>query len=541
MAWYNEAVFYHIYPLGMTGAPKINDYSEPVPRLRELFEFIEKLSEAGFTAVYIGPLFQSVGHGYETTDYKLLDSRLGTNDELKEFVSLCHEKGLKVIFDGVFNHTGRDFFAFRDIKEHRENSRYKNWYNINFWGNNSYNDGFSYENWGGYDLLVKLNQKNPEVTDYICDVIRFWVKEFDVDGIRLDAADVLDFDFMKKLRAVSNEVKPDFWLMGEVIHGDYNRWANDYTLHSVTNYHLHKALYSGHNDKNYFEIAHTVKRLADMNISMKLYNFADNHDVERIYTKLSDKNHFTPVHILLYTLPGIPSVYYGSELGIQGRKERHSDDSLRPALTLTQYEELKKDNPCFEIISALGKIRREIKALSYGEYKELLLTNRQYAFSRTLGNYSCIITVNNDESDASLCVPAGANGMLRGALWGERVNAADGRLNVTLKGCSGEIWLPEGEDCPDFTPIKAETSVIPAPDVKDTQQKTAPQSNAEEKQNTEKTVIPDKPYEQMTVSELQTVILAKLAALGPVTDRIRQDVEENIYHNSLVNWARSFR
>ena len=298
MAWYDEAVFYHIYPLGLSGAPKENPYGEPVHRLVDMKVWIDHIKECGFNAIYIGPLFESVGHGYETTDYKKLDSRLGDNEDLKDFVATCHEKGIRVIFDGVFNHTGRDFFAFKDIRENRENSRYRDWYcNVNFWGNKEYNDGFSYDNWGGYNLLAKLNQRNPEVRDYICDVIRFWVSEFDVDGIRLDAADVLDFDFMKALRQVANEVKPEFWLMGEVIHGDYNRWANADTLHSVTNYHLHKALYSGHNDHNYFEIAHTVKRLNDMG-GLKLYNFTDNHDVERIYTKLNNKKHFATSHIL---------------------------------------------------------------------------------------------------------------------------------------------------------------------------------------------------------------------------------------------------
>lgn len=222
--WYEEAVFYHIYPLGMLGAPKVNDYTTVEHRLRELDDWIGHIKEMGFNAIYIGPLFESVGHGYETTDYRKLDSRLGDNDDLKAFVKNCHDNGIRVIFDGVFNHTGRDFFAFRDLKANRENSRYRDWFcNVNFYGNNEYNDGFSYDNWGGYNLLVKLNQRNPEVKDYILDVVRFWVSEFDVDGIRLDAADVLDFDFMKSLRALADVVKPEFWLMGEVIHGDYSR------------------------------------------------------------------------------------------------------------------------------------------------------------------------------------------------------------------------------------------------------------------------------------------------------------------------------
>ena len=338
MAWYDEAVFYHIYPLGLLDAPRENKYDGVTHRLPKLDPWIKHVKEIGCNAIYIGPLFESEGHGYETTDYKKLDSRLGDNADLTKFVSKCHKAGIRVIFDGVFNHTGRSFFAFKDLKEHRENSKYRDWYcNVNFYGNNEYNDGFSYDNWGGYNLLVKLNQRNPEVRDYILDVIRFWVKTFDIDGIRLDAADVLDFEFMKALRATANEVKPEFWLMGEVIHGDYSRWVNQGTLHSVTNYNLYKALYSGHNDHNYFEIAHTVKRLYGMGGNrpdgLKLYNFADNHDVERIYTRINNKAHLTPLNILLYTLPGIPSIYYGSEFGIEGRKEKSSDASLRPALT----------------------------------------------------------------------------------------------------------------------------------------------------------------------------------------------------------------
>ena len=455
MSWYNEAIFYHIYPLGLTGAPKTNDYSAPVSRLNTLLPWIDHIKEIGCTALYIGPLFESVGHGYETTDYKKLDSRLGTNEDLKNFVAVCHEKGIKVIFDGVFNHTGRDFFAFKDIQQNREHSRYLNWYcNINFGGNNEYNDGFSYENWGGYNLLVKLNQRNPEVQNYICDVIRFWVSEFDVDGIRLDAADVLDFDFMRALRRTAAEVKEDFWLMGEVIHGDYSRWVNGETLHSVTNYALHKALYSGHNDHNYFEIAHTVKYLLNMG-NLDLYNFVDNHDVERIYTKLSNKAHFAPVHVLLYTLPGIPSIYYGSEFGIEGKKEKFSDDSLRPALNLKDYADATTTNPNTALIAALGKVRQHTPALSYGSYAELQLTNRQFAFARDLDGVRVIVTVNNDDNAAGMNLPAGNCAEYVGALTGQKVSVEGGRINVTVAANSGEIWVPAGMMSED-TQIKIE-------------------------------------------------------------------------------------
>ena len=564
MAWYDEAIFYHIYPLGMTGAPRQNDYGKPVERLNKLLPWISHIKNIGCNAIYIGPLFESVGHGYETTDYKKLDSRLGTNKTLKNFMAECHKQGIKVIFDGVFNHTGRDFFAFKDLKENRENSRYKDWYcNVNFWGNNSYNDGFSYENWGGYDLLVKLNQRNPEVVNYICDVIRYWVQEFDVDGIRLDAADVLDFDFMKALRKVANEVKPEFWLMGEVIHGDYARWANADTLHSVTNYHLHKALFSGYNDHNFFEIAHTVKRLYEMGGSrpdgLKLYNFVDNHDVERIVSKLNTKDGagkpvgFAPVHILLYTLLGVPSIYYGSEFGIEGRKGHGADADapLRPELTYEEWAPKADGDAYVQFVSALGKIRQQVKELSYGDYKELSLATRQYAFSRTYQEFSVIVMVNNDEHPCTIGVPA--TGEYTGALSGKKI-VASGSLVAEIAGNSGEIWVPATSGKievpkvempkPVEVPVKAHMEV---PEVKEIQIEETENINQDgengvqqESVSTPQKLDLNKPYEEMSIEELHEVILGKMRKNGPVTDQMKRDVDNNTHHGSLVTWARSF-
>ena len=554
MAWYDEAVFYHIYPLGLTGAPKQNGYGEPVHRLRTLFPWIEHIKSIGCSAVYIGPLFESVGHGYETTDYRKLDSRLGDNADLTEFVKRCHESGIRVILDGVFNHTGRDFFAFRDIRENRESSRYRDWYqNVNFWGNNEYNDGFSYDNWGGYNLLAKLNLRNPEVRDYLLDTVRFWVSEFDIDGIRLDAADVLDFDFMKSLRNLANEVKPEFWLMGEVIHGEYSRWVNEGTLHSVTNYHLHKALYSGHNDHNYFEIAHTVKRLYSMGGNdangFKLYNFVDNHDVERIYTKLMNKADFLPVHILLYTLPGIPSIYYGSEFGIEGKKERYSDDSLRPAINL---DEMNREDFLSrkKIISALGSLRanlNEVPQLSYGDYNELSLTTGQYCFSRTLGDSAVYVMVNNADGSANITAGGCRDGKYRGALSGAVTEVAGGVLSAEIPAHSGEIWVPADYDTAksrlDIEKINAEVRLRAEKQAEQKKQAEikAQQAAASGAGGITAAVSGRTDYENMSVEELQAAILAKMAKNGPVTDYMKKTVFDNTHKPSLENWVKSFR
>ncbi|MBD5559318.1 MAG: alpha-amylase [Clostridia bacterium] len=567
MAWYDEAVLYHIYPLGLADAPKQNDYGEPVHRLQNLHPWIDHIKDLGCNTLYIGPLFESVGHGYETTDYKKLDSRLGDNQDLKDFVAACHAKGIHVIFDGVFNHTGRDFFAFRDIQEKRQGSPYKDWYcNVNFWGNNEYNDGFSYDNWGGYNLLVKLNQRNPEVQNYIRDVIHFWVDEFDVDGIRLDAADVLDFDFMKMLRQTADEVKPEFWLMGEVIHGDYIRWVNEWTLHSVTNYHLHKALFSGHNDHNYFEIAHTVKRLYDMGgcntNRFKLYNFVDNHDVERIHTKLNNKAHFIPAHVLLYTLPGIPGLYYGSEFGIEGRKENFSDDSLRPALRYEDFRGAISSNPLTAAIAKLGRARQQSKALNYGDYRELQLMNRQYAFSRNFEGESVVVTVNNDDNDYTMTVPCGNGGEYVGVLSGRKVQADNGHITVSIPANSGEVWMPadiwDESRVPEFTPVEAApempeevSSPAEEPEAAAEMPTAAAEESAPEAAPPAAAQTPDvlsgtspelaQAFESGRIAGLQEAIIAIMEKYGPVTDQMRKDVTDNVYHDSLITWVKSFQ
>ena len=547
MAWYDEAVFYHIYPLGLAGAPAQNDYAQPVSRLNGLLPWIDHIHEMGFTGLYIGPLFESVGHGYETTDYYKLDSRLGTNDDLKAFVAYCHDKGIKVIFDGVFNHTGRDFFAFRDLKANRENSPYRDWYcNVNFQGNNEYNDGFSYENWGGFNLLARLNQRNPQVVEYLCDVIRFWVREFDVDGLRLDAADVLDFDFMRTLRGLADVVKPDFWLMGEVIHGEYSRWVNNGMLHSVTDYALHKALFSGHNDHNYFEIAHTVNRtLGMLPGGARLYNFVDNHDVERITSKLQNRAHYLPVHVLLFTLPGIPSVYYGSEFGIEGKKEWGSDASLRPYLDPAMCQDAVSRNSHVALIAALAHLRKTCPDLVRGEYRQLQLTTGQYAFAR--GNV--VIAVNNEDHEAGFGVPA-QEGTYTGMIAGSQYESHDGRLEFTLPACGGEILaLAEGDGKPGIPVSAADASGITASGIFAGCMQTMKEAEPETKQEAEpeaepaqEVIIPENlGLEEMTVPQLQAVILKKMAGNGPVTDQMRRDVENNIWHDSLVNWAKSFR
>lgn len=435
--WYERAVFYHIYPLGMTGAPMQNTESAVTDRFTELDQWIPHMQDLGCSAVYIGPLFESSSHGYDTRDYKLVDRRLGDNEGFAEFVRLCHEADIRVVVDGVFNHTGREFFAFRDIIGRRDASPYRNWYRgVNFGWNSPMGDSFGYDAWQGHFELPCLNLQNPEVKQYLFDVIRYWIDTFDIDGIRLDCANVLDFQFMEEMRAQTKAMKEDFWLMGEVIHGEYNRWANEKMLHSVTNYELHKSLYSGLNDHNFFEIAHNVKRLEA--IGRDLYTFLDNHDENRIASKLTKKEHLGLAYLLLFTLPGIPSVYYGGEWGVEGMRSKYSDAELRPCIPIADAPKLHTELTDF--IRKAAKIHRDHPEYHGGLYKELLLTNRQYAYARYGESSIAVTALNSDDNEAVLNIPvplkaSEAENLMDGSI----LPIEDGRLVLPLPGNTGVV------------------------------------------------------------------------------------------------------
>ena len=417
--WASESVFYQIYPFGACNAPFENDHVLE-HRIHKLEDFIPHLKKLNIDCILLNPIFESRTHGYDTKDYKKVDRRLGDNEDFKEFVRLAHENGIRVVVDGVFNHTGREFFAFQDIQKNREHSPYCSWYKgVNFGWNSPYNDGFGYEAWRNCFELVNLNLYEQAVRDYL-------------------------FDFMKEMRYRTGQWKEDFWLMGEVIHGDYARWVNDEMLHSTTNYELHKGLYSGHNDHNYFEIAHTIRRQFDDNGGIyrgrTLYSFVDNHDVDRLMSKLNNKDHIREVYTLLYTLPGIPSIYYGSEWGIEGRKQGASDDAMRPQLDL---EKMQKENPHPELtahIAALGKMRKENPVLADGKYRELVLTNRQYAYARIKDQDAIVVAANNDENPADMSIPVPVDGTYENAFTKEAVPVVDGRLQVHLDACESKIF-----------------------------------------------------------------------------------------------------
>lgn len=447
MTWIDQTVFYHIYPLGLCDAQFHNDFSKPpVERLDRLYPWLEHMTGMGINGLYIGPLFESVWHGYDTVDYYNIDRRLGTNQTFARFSARAHELGIKVILDAVFNHVGRGFWAFRDVLEKRQASQFCGWFlGLSFDGDNSFHDGLTYEGWAGHESLVKLNLSNEEVRGHLFGAVKQWVEDYQIDGLRLDAADVMDKEFLSALSGYSRSLKEDFWLMGEVVHGDYTQWVRPGRLDSVTNYMAYKGLYSSFNDHNLFEIAYTLQQQFGVDGKLRglgLYSFADNHDVSRVTSLLKNPAALLPLYVMMFSMPGVPSIYYGSEFGVRGRKE-DQDAALRPALNLQDLLAHAECPDLYEALKKLIKIRREHPSFFTGAYRQLLLTNEQFAFSRDLENGCAITVINAADHAISIDIP------LEGISHPRFVDLLDyngvyeasiGRLHLDLPPCSAK-WL----------------------------------------------------------------------------------------------------
>ena len=442
MSWIEDAVFYNIYPLGFCGAGKNKDNSVAY-QLDKIYEWLPHMKELGVTALVFNPVFESTSHGYDTKDYYTIDCRLGDNESFKKICRSLHENGIRVLLDGVFNHVGREFRAFADVRRNLQNSPYCSWFkNINFVGDSPYGDHFSYEGWAGNYDLVKLNLQNQSVVDHLLGAVQMWIEEFDIDGLRLDAADCIDDDFFRQLRGFCKSKKCDFWLYGEIIHGDYNRWANQEMLDSVTNYECYKGLYSSHNDHNYFEIAHSLERQFGKNGIYKdlyTYNFADNHDVNRIGSVVKDRDHLCNIHTLLYTMPGAPSIYYGSEWGIEGVRTKESDFDLRPCLDMDKLP--NPDNVLYDHLKKLGRIRQELSALKNGSFENVVIKNEQLVIRRKNSEQTVYSVLNLSNEEQWIEFPVDGCGVLTDVLNGNTAFTCSNYVKLAVPPCSSRILV----------------------------------------------------------------------------------------------------
>ncbi len=407
MSFAAERVFYQIYPLGLLGAEKTNNFENPPEnRIKNLDVFLPHIKKLGASAIYFCPIFESSSHGYDTADFTKIDRRIGTNESFAKFVGKAHKEDVKIVLDGVFNHVGRDFWAFKDVREKRYDSRYKDWFYINFGGESNYGDGFWYDGWEGHFELVKLNLHNPEVRQHIFDSVAGWIEEFDIDGLRLDVAYSLPLDFITELCALCRAKKEDFFMLGEVLHGDYNLFVCENRLESVTNYECYKGLYSSLNESNLFEIGYSLNRQFGPETwtlykGKPLFGFVDNHDVSRVASILNCEKDLPLIYALLFAMPGIPSVYYGSEWSEKGKKS-DGDFALRPEVETPLWTGL-----C-DYLAALSAAREQSLALRKGSYFQCHLNNRQIIFERRYGDERILFALNIDDSEATIHFNANA-------------------------------------------------------------------------------------------------------------------------------------
>ena len=415
--WAYKSVFYQIYPLGFCDAPFEND-GKLVHRIQKVKDWIPHIKKLGANAIYFSPIFESDTHGYNTRDFRVIDCRLGDNEDFKDVCEELHKHNIKIVLDGVFNHVGRGFWAFQDVLINRENSPYRSWFNIDFGGNSSYNDGLWYEGWEGHYDLVKLNLRNDEVINHIFECIKGWIDQFDIDGLRLDVAYSLDRDFIKRLRQFCDGQKSEFFLIGELLHGNYAEFVNNEMLHSATNYQCYKGLYSSFNSMNMFEICHSLKnQFGSENWcqyrGMHLLSFVDNHDVSRIASILSNENHLPLIYAMAFGMPGIPCVYYGSEWGTKADKSQ-GDPALRASFESPQWNDLT------DFISQCAEIHKNSKALCFGDYNQVILTNKQCVFQRQFEDERILVAVNADSESFTAHFDAGcgqAENLLNGEIF----------------------------------------------------------------------------------------------------------------------------
>ncbi|MBN1430356.1 MAG: alpha-amylase [Anaerolineae bacterium] len=426
--WARNAIFYHIYALGFFGAPPVNNQQSSItPRLAELPNWYDHIADLGVTAIHLGPIFESISHGYDTIDYFRIDRRLGDTLLFRQIVDELHGRGIRIILDGVFHHTGRSFFAFQDICQHKRDSEYVNWYYINWGADSQYGDGFAYDCWEGHQALPRLNLDNPDTRHYIFEVTKMWLGDYGLDGWRLDVAHQISPDFWWEFRRVSKSVNPECFLLGEVFSGDLRTWVAPDLLDSGTNYPLYKAIWSALNESNFWEIKAVMERAAHPEFGvfkdLALLNFLGNHDVNRILSQLSDPRLLYPALIFQFTVPGIPCIYYGDEVGMEG-VAGGDNQGVRQPMPLPQEEWPDRERAIYREMIRLVGIRKEHPALLYGSFAALETGYTVLSFLRQHIREQAVVVLNSGDKIAALTAPVGREGIPDGVVFRDMLDPA---------------------------------------------------------------------------------------------------------------------
>ncbi|MDO4904031.1 MAG: alpha-amylase family protein [Lautropia sp.] len=374
--WINDTIWWHIYPLGFTGAairPSNEAERVQTPRLEQIIPWLDYLKELGATGLSLCPIFESDTHGYDTTDFFRIDPRMGDDASFDKLVAACRERGLALMLDGVFNHVGHTHPLF---KQALEGGPSESLFRIT-----RHPDGrVEYEDFEGHQRLPALNHSAEEVVQMVIDVMCHWLGR-GASAWRLDAAYHVPTRFWRRVLPVVRERFPDVWFVGEVIHGNYQRYVHKSGLDSVTQYELWKAAWSSLLDANFFELDWCLKRHNEMLATFTPKTFIGNHDVTRVATKIGERK-AALAFVILMTVGGIPSLYYGDELLYHGDKKEgeHLDDDLRPAYPACPSQLPARDSWMFHLLKQLTALRHRHPWLSTAFTQPIVLENRHYTY-----------------------------------------------------------------------------------------------------------------------------------------------------------------
>lgn len=333
--WVDHAIFWHVFPLGFVGAEHERTQvpaGEVRHRLHHLTRWLAYVVELGCSGLLLAPVFESSSHGYDTLDYRRIDPRLGDESDFEALVQACQERGLRLVLDGVFNHVGHDHPAFTQALAEGEGSEAAKLFQF-YWESTDDQGEPAHEMFEGHPGLVTLNHESDAVVDLVTDVMCYWLAK-GIDGWRLDAAYAVPTSFWHKVIPRVREQFPDAYIFGEVLHGDYAAFVREADLDAVTEYELWKATWSSIDTVNFHELVWTLGRHNDMLDSFVPQTFIGNHDVTRVASQIAEQRHHEHAFVILLTVGGTPSIYYGDEQGYTGVKEQRAggDDQVRPVM-----------------------------------------------------------------------------------------------------------------------------------------------------------------------------------------------------------------
>ncbi|MDM7989156.1 alpha-amylase family glycosyl hydrolase [Arthrobacter sp. zg-Y877] len=436
--WVQHVVWWQVYPLGFAGAEKAA-LPDPLPGtpmdrhgLTRLVPWLDYLVEMGASGLALGPVFASETHGYDTTDYYRIDPRLGDDADFDELIAQAHARGIRVLLDGVFNHTGRSFAPFRQALEQGPDAPTADWFRFSW--PDAWTPGTEpeYADFEGHHHLVALNHDTPAVADVVADVMKHWLRR-GADGWRLDAAYAVPSPFWAAVLDNVRSEFPDAYFVGEYIHGDYPADVRAGHLDSVTQYELWKAVWSSLQQANFYELSAALERHNTFLDTFVPLTFIGNHDVTRIASRLGDLGRLAHALVLLFTLPGTPVVYYGDEQGYRGIKEDRAggDDDIRPSFPASPEELSAVGQPLYALHQELIGLRRRHHWVHAARTRVHSLSNEQLVYEVYDGGHSLFVAMNLAETSVTVQVPAAARDVLSGA---GGLDVQGGRLTLPALG-----------------------------------------------------------------------------------------------------------